>query len=45
VLGARAAGIQPVLLDREQQRPEVDCARATDLQELLPLVLNGNTLR
>lgn len=38
VLGARAAGISPVLLDRDRRWPKVDCARVDDLYGLLDLV-------
>jgi FMN phosphatase YigB (HAD superfamily) len=38
VIGARAAGIAPVLLDRSGRAPEVDCPRIESLDELLELV-------
>lgn len=38
VLGARAAGITPVLLDRHDLLPEVDCRRIGHLGELVTLV-------
>jgi len=38
VLGARAAGITPVLLDRYDLVPEADCRRIRSLRELTPLV-------
>lgn len=41
VLGARAAGINAVLLDRNGQRQGDDCLRISNLRELIPIVLNG----
>jgi HAD superfamily hydrolase (TIGR01549 family) len=38
VLGARAAGLYPVLLDRAGQQPAPDCSRIRSLVELLPLL-------
>lgn len=38
VLGARAAGIQPVLLDRAGAAPDVDCPVVSTLTEVLPLI-------
>ncbi len=38
VLGARAAGIEPVLLDRNDLLPEVDCRRIRSLREIVSLV-------
>lgn len=38
VLGARAAGICPVLLDRQASAPAVDCAHVADLEGLVRLV-------
>lgn len=38
VLGARAAGITPVLLDRHDLLPGVDCRRIRSLRELVSLV-------
>ena len=38
VLGARATGITPVLLDRRGQAGPVDCLKVTTLAELPPLV-------
>jgi putative hydrolase of the HAD superfamily len=38
VLGARAAGIEPVLLDRPGLEPPVDCAIVNSLADLLPLL-------
>jgi len=39
VLGARAAGLRPVLLDRTGAHEEVDCPRIESLGELPPLLL------
>ncbi|MDP8959306.1 MAG: HAD family hydrolase [Actinomycetota bacterium] len=36
VVGARSVGIFPVLIDRHDYHPEVDCLRIRDLRELLP---------
>jgi putative hydrolase of the HAD superfamily len=41
VLGARAAGIRPVLIDRKGVHTAADCPRISDLRELIPIVLNG----
>jgi REG-2-like HAD superfamily hydrolase len=38
VLGARAAGIQPVLIDRDGIAPAVDCSVVTSLLDVLELV-------
>jgi putative hydrolase of the HAD superfamily len=38
VLGARAAGLEPVWLDRDGALPHPDCARVEDLAALLKLV-------
>lgn len=38
VRGARAAGIQPVLLDRSGSGTPLDCMVITDLRQLLPLL-------
>jgi len=38
VLGARAAGLQPVLLDRRGERPEADCLRVGSLGEVIELI-------
>lgn len=38
VRGARAAGVYPILLDRDRVFSEVDCERIYDLRELLPLL-------
>lgn len=38
VLGARSAGLRPVLVDRRNRRPEADCHRITDLRALLELL-------
>ena len=40
VVGARAAGITPILIDREGRYPEADCLRITDLRDL-PSVLQN----
>jgi HAD superfamily hydrolase (TIGR01509 family) len=37
VMGARAAGIEPVLLDAANLYPNADCQRIQSLQELIPL--------
>ena len=37
VRGARAAGIEPVLLDSANLYPNADCQRIQSLQELIPL--------
>lgn len=41
VIGARRAGITPVLIDRFDLQPQVDCLRVRSLQELLTLVLSS----
>jgi putative hydrolase of the HAD superfamily len=38
VVGARRAGIRPVLLDRFDLMPQADCLRISTLDQLLPLV-------
>lgn len=38
VVGARAAGIAPVLIDRERRHGRLDCAVVHDLRELVPLL-------
>lgn len=38
ILGARAAGLEPVWVDRDGAVPHPDCARVEDLAGLLPLV-------
>lgn len=38
VLGARAAGIRAVLIDRERRAPEVDCPVVTSLLDVLKLI-------
>src|SRR5574341_546638 len=35
VVGARAVGVTPILIDREGNYPDVDCLRIADLRELL----------
>lgn len=41
VLGARAAGIKPVLIDRRGSNASADCPRISDLRQLIPIILNG----
>jgi HAD superfamily hydrolase (TIGR01509 family) len=41
VVGARAAGIRPVLLDETGQHPEADCTRVTSLAELVLRIGSG----
>ena len=41
VLGARAAGINPVLIDRWEYAPGADCTVITSLSELPGLILAG----
>jgi len=41
VLGARAAGLRPILVDRHSTYPAPDCPRVTDLREIADLVRNG----
>ena len=36
VLGARAAGLRPLLLDRHGNHDGVDCPKITSLRQLLP---------
>ncbi len=38
ILGARVAGIQPILIDRKGTRPPADCPVITSLDELLALL-------
>lgn len=38
VVGARAARIEPVLIDRYQVHPDADCPRIQSLDQLLPLL-------
>jgi putative hydrolase of the HAD superfamily len=38
IVGARAAGLRPVLLDRTASHNGADCPRISDLRELLDLV-------
>ena len=38
VVGARRAGITPVLLDRDDLQPEAECLRVRTLDQILPLV-------
>jgi putative hydrolase of the HAD superfamily len=41
VVGARAAGIRPVLLDETNLRPDVDCDRVSSLRELVDQIALG----
>jgi putative hydrolase of the HAD superfamily len=41
VVGARAAGIRPVLLDETGQHPDADCTRVSSLGELVDWVQSG----
>ena len=41
VVGARAAGIRPVLLDQQDLQPDADCDRVRSLRELLERVEEG----
>ena len=41
VVGARAAGIRPVLLDQASLRPDADCPRVTSLEEFARHVKEG----
>jgi HAD superfamily hydrolase (TIGR01549 family) len=41
VLGARAAGLTPIFLDRDDHYAEADCTRVRDLRGLLPLLDAG----
>ncbi len=41
VVGARAAGVLPVLMDRNLAHPDADCLRATNLQEAADLILRS----
>jgi len=38
VVGARRAGITPVLLDRHDLQPNADCLRVRTLDQILPLL-------
>lgn len=38
VVGARGVGVTPVLIDRDSHYPNADCARITDLRELVDLI-------
>lgn len=42
VVGARAAGIRPVLLDETGQHPNADCTRVSSLSELVDEVQRGS---
>jgi putative hydrolase of the HAD superfamily len=42
VVGARAAGIRPVLLDETGQHPQADCTRISSLGELVECVRRGD---
>lgn len=37
IVGARNAGIEPVLIDREGKRPETDCVTIRDLKDVLQM--------
>ena len=41
VVGARRAGIRPILLDRYDLQPDVDCLRVRNLEQILPLLPSG----
>jgi FMN phosphatase YigB (HAD superfamily) len=41
VVGARAAGIRPVLLDQAGLRPDADCPRVSSLREFAAHVADG----
>jgi HAD superfamily hydrolase (TIGR01509 family) len=41
VVGARSAGIRPVLLDEADLRPDADCARVRSLDELVTRIAAG----
>jgi FMN phosphatase YigB (HAD superfamily) len=41
VLGARRAGIRPILLDRHARHPEPDCACIDDLRQLADVLRDG----
>ena len=41
VLGAQAAGLRPVLVDRGDKHPGADCPRIRDLRELADTIVNG----
>ena len=40
ILGARGAGITPVLVDREDRHPDADCLRVRDLRGIEPLIVS-----
>jgi len=42
IVGARAVGMFPVLVDRDDRRPNADCLRIRDLRELVPLLEGRN---
>ena len=42
VVGARAAGIRPVLLDESDLHPGVDCDRVASLDELVGRIKGGD---
>ena len=44
ILGARAAGLQPILIDREGRHPDADCWVIRSLMELVPAA-DGGMLR
>ena len=44
VLGARAAGLVPVLIDRYDLQPQADCLRVRSLEELPAIIAAGLSL-
>jgi len=43
ILGARAAGLKAVLIDRKRKRKTNDCPCISDLRDLISIVLDGGT--
>lgn len=41
VLGARAAGLRPILVDRQKAHLDPDCPRVSDLREIASILANG----
>ena len=41
VMGARSAGLRPILVDREDRHPEADCLRVRNLREVEALVASA----
>jgi putative hydrolase of the HAD superfamily len=41
VVGARAAGIRPILLDQANLRPDADCPRVASLREFATRIEAG----